>query len=233
MKLLSDITSSLKIKLEWVIESILDKIVFVLTHGHSHQRTNHLSHKDILKAYLTLRKGDIILLGNLKRLRSVIIPGPFTHAAFYLGHKKVIHATPEGVGYATLHHLVSVSDTFAILRIQNVKHRWNIITKAAAFAKQQLGSHYDSFFRHQKHLFFCTELINSAFHHAGYHTGLRDIKPFHATFWQKMEKKLIQVEHWLMPEELIRGRFKLMFLSHNLEKVGRRFICKEGLLSKK
>lgn len=218
----------IKIKLQWILEALEKKLVLYFTRGRSHKRTNHLSHRDIIKVYFKVRKGDVILAGNLKNPVSLVYSGPLTHSAIYVGRRKIVHAIEEGVGYATLHHFTTTYDTLVILRLpERIENRKHIIKKAIKFAREQVGKEYESFFKHEQSHFFCTELVNTAFHHAGHKTGLGNIKPFRSIL-EKVEKKIVEVEHWLRPEEFLRGKFKIVFLSHNLKLKGKKLILKEN-----
>ena len=162
---------------------------FYLLHGVVvHEEKSLLTKEDMFKANLILRKGDFILTGNLHELTSIIIGGAVTHAALYIGHRTFIQATGKGVHFATLHHIFSNHDTFTILRLpKHVKNKNEIIRKAIQFGHKQIGKSYDYFFTESEEKFFCSELVNSCFHHAGYKTGLRSVKPAHS-FIEKAEK---------------------------------------------
>ncbi len=218
--------SPLEVKLKLITTLSLEKIVNVIWKG-KRKRDNLLSQKDIFKIYTKIRKGDIILAGDLKRTTNLIIPSALTHATIYIGRHRIIHAVASGVEYSTLRHLVTTYDTIAILRLpRHIARKRHLIKKAIAYARQQVGRPYQSFFKPSTHHFFCTELVNSAYHHAGHKTGLHSIKPFHSLF-EKIEKEFLTVEHWLQPEEFLKGKFRVVFLSHNLALKGNKLIFSE------
>ncbi len=201
---------------------------FYLLHGVVvHEEKSLLTKEDMFKANLILRKGDFILTGNLHELTSIIIGGAVTHAALYIGHRTFIQATGKGVHFATLHHIFSNHDTFTILRLpKHVKNKNEIIRKAIQFGHKQIGKSYDYFFTESEEKFFCSELVNSCFHHAGYKTGLRSVKPAHS-FIEKAEKKIISARKALRPEHMLNGKFEIVFLSHNLKLKEKKLILHE------
>ncbi len=209
-----------------IYTTLIEKATILLEKVKYRKRTNLLNKKDILKIYLNIRKGDIILAGNLKSPTNFLIPGSLTHAGLYSGHQKVIHAIGNGVESTSLQKILKTYDTLAILRLpKKIPHRRHLIKKAIRYAKLQLGLPYESFFHHHPKHFFCTELVNKAYHHAGYRTGLHNLKPFRTSI-EKVEKEFIEVTHWLKPIEFLHGNFRLVFLSHNLAYNGKEILIR-------
>ncbi|MBI2668288.1 hypothetical protein HYX14_00430 [Candidatus Woesearchaeota archaeon] len=205
-------------------KKIFANLLYWITGMIIHSRKNLLTQRDIIRARVRLRRGDILLLGNLRESSSLFITGPLTHSAIYVGRRRVIEAVGRGVQYNGLQHLFSNYDTLAILRLpKGTRRRHWIIHKAIRFAKEQLGKPYDFDFDAKSGKYFCTELVNKAFRQAGHNTGLRDIKPFR-TFFEKMEKLLFTVRKILQPEEFVRGNFRVVFMSHNLRMKRRRMV---------
>ena len=197
-----------------------------------HRRKNLLSTFDIFKAYLKLRKGDVVLTGNFKSPKNMIIPGALSHASLYIGRGKIIQAIWTGVEYNSVRHLLKESDTLVILRLpRRTKHKRQIIKLAITYAKQQLGKPYENFFREDKKQFFCTELVNESFKNAGYKTKLQSIKPFRTSF-DKISKHILDVTHWLTPIEFLNGNFRIVFLSHNLMYNGKEILIRADTLPK-
>ena len=193
-----------------------------------HEKHSLLTKEDMFKANLKLRKGDFILTGNLHEITSLLIGGAVTHAAIYIGKRTFVQATGDkGVHFTTLHQIFTSHDTFAILRIpKKVKNRNQIIKKAITFAHKQIGKEYDYFFKDGESKYFCSELVNSCYHHAGYKTGLRSVKPAHS--WEaKLIKKATGALKALRPEHMINGKFKVVFLSHNLKLRNNKLILHE------
>ena len=92
-------------------------------------RNNLLSSNDLIKSLLHLRRGDIVLVGDLRRILASIIGGCFTHAILYVGRKQFIEATGNGVRYSTLNHIFTKYDTLAILRLPKHTHYKHRIIK--------------------------------------------------------------------------------------------------------
>lgn len=214
-------------KIKLILKRYFNEAIELLQKIKYHKRTNLLSKKDIFKIWLKIRKGDIILVGNLKEEIDILIPGPLTHSAIYLGHTRVISATWPCVKTSSLRSFLRRYDTFVILRLpKDIPHKHRIIKQVIKFAKLQLGKPYESFGQAKKEHFFCTELVNDAYHHAGYKTGLRSIRQFTTTA-DKIEKNITHVRHWLTPIEFIKGNFRIIFLSHNLFVEKKEFKLKE------
>ncbi len=177
-------------------------------------RKNLLSPTDIIKARLILRKGDIVLWGNLKRASAVFIGGPVTHTSLYLGRRRFIEAVADGVRIAPLRHFFTYYDTMAILRLPKIKWRRKIIREAIAYAKEQLGKPYDFEYSKGSAKLFCSELVNSAYCQTGYDTNLKNLG------YRKnssLIRKIIPASKALRPAQFLEeGNFRTVFLSHNL-----------------
>jgi uncharacterized protein YycO len=216
------------VKLNLICKLSFEKIINLVKREKG-KRKNLLSSRDIFRIYTKVRKGDIILAGDLKKTTNLVIPSALTHATIYIGRRRIIHAIASGVEYSTLHHLVTTYDTVALLRLPpKIRMKRNLIKKAIAYAREQVGKPYESFFKPSTHHFFCTELVNSAYHHAGHKTGLHSIKPFHSLL-EKIEKEFLTVEHWLRPEEFLRGKFRVVFLWHNFVFKGNNLFLREKI----
>jgi hypothetical protein len=206
---------------------IFAHFVYFITGIIVHVRKNLLTHEDLIKARLELRKGDIVLLGNLREISSLFIKGTVTHAALYVGRKKFVHAIGDGVGYASLHHLFTEYDTLVILRLpKRIKKRRRIVKKAIAYAKEQIGKPYDYEFSKDEDKFFCTELVNAAYKHAGHITKLATVGKFHG-FLEGLVKRISLAPKALLPEKFLQGNFRVVFVSHNLKVKKKRLILVE------
>lgn len=198
-------------------KKVFANIIYFISGIVIHPRKNLLSHKDLLQARVKLRKGDVVIAGNLRELSHLFITGPVTHALLYIGHRKFIHAIADGVDYTTLHHLFTEYDTMVIMRLpKGTPHRKRKIKLAIQHAEAQIGKPYDFDFTGDKSKFFCTELVNYAYSKAGHDTGLKSMGRFR-TFEEKIEKRIITATKALHPEKFIEGNFDLIFVSHNLE----------------
>ena len=99
-------------------KKLFANFVFFITGIVIHARKNQLNHKDLVKARLLLRKGDVVLWGNLREVSAMFIRGPVTHASIYVGRRKFIEAVGDGVTFNSFHHFFTEYDTFIILRVQ-------------------------------------------------------------------------------------------------------------------
>ncbi len=183
-------------------------------------RTNHLSKQDLIKSRLRLRRGDIILVGDLHQFCATLIGDPFTHVLMYVGRKRFIEAHQTGVRYINLHYIFTTYDTLAIVRLpQAIHHRQCLIKKAIKYAQKQLGKAYDFDFGKTKQGFFCTKLVNEAYLAAGYKTGLSSTHNPHS-LKAKVLSELSRAINALHPLRFMYGNFKVVMLSHNLVQKG-------------
>lgn len=188
-------------------KKVLANIVFFIIGTIIHHRKNLLNKKDIRLAKSLLKKGDIILVGGLRRLFSVVLREPVTHSMIYLGHNRVIQAVIDGVEIDHLYEIFCEYDTMIILR--EIEHRLNPqiyhkkIEKIIEYTKSKIGKPYDFEFKTSKKRFYCTELLYFAFQKAHLDTGLQ----------------LLRKKAPLHPLKFINNHFDIIFLSHNLKLV--------------
>jgi len=161
------------------------------------ERKNLLTEDDFKNAKKVLEKGDVILVGGLKRLSSLIIKGPVTHSIIYTGWNCAVHSIADGVVTIHLHDLLCEYDTMLILRHKKANRKK--IRKVIAYAFEQVGRPYNFEFNLNKNKFYCTELVYYAFKNAGLEIGVN-------------KKGGI-----LRPIDLIKGEFVPIFKSHNLK----------------
>lgn len=178
-------------------KKILANIIFFFGGTIIHPRKNLLKNHDLREAKKVLKKGDIVLVGGLRRFSSLIIKGPLTHSMMYIGHRGFIHSIADGVEIDNMHSVFCEYDTMLILRskCQNQQK----INKAVTFALSKIGHPFDFEFKDDQEKFYCSELLNSAFKYAKIENGL----PEHG-------KKSIH------PKRFINKNFKAVFISHNL-----------------
>lgn len=181
-------------------------------------RKDLLTPKDAIKARFKLRKGDILLVGDLKPLLSNLLgDDPVTHAVLNIGKGKFIEAKGDGVKKSTFKQVISEYDTLAILRIpKKIPKRRKIIRKAIKYAKSQIGKPYDFEFNKKQESFFCTMLVNQAYLAAGYKTKLRNVHQS-KSLTKQIEKQVSNAVNSLRAVEFTKGNFDTVFLSHNLK----------------
>lgn len=188
-------------------KKVLANIIFFVFGTIIHHRKNLLNKEDIRRAKSLLKKGDIILVGGLRRLSSFIIKGPVTHSMIYLGHNRVIQAVIDGVEIDHLYEIFCEYDTMIILRATehhlNPKKYHKKIEKIIEYAKSKIGKPYDFEFKTTKKGFYCTELLYFAFQKAHLDSGVQ----------------LLRKNAPLHPLKFINNHFNTIFLSHNLKLV--------------
>ena len=206
-------------------KKVIANFIYFFTGIIVHPRKNLLTHKDLIKARIKLRKGDIVLLGNLRETSSFFIKGAVTHTALYLGNKELIHAIGDGVQYVSLHHIFTEYDTLVVLRLPpHIRGRRKIIREAIKYAKTQLGKPYDFEFSRGVDKMFCTELINESFRYAGHDTQLKTINRAKG-FEERILKFISTASLALRPEQFLESNFDVIFMSHNL-KLKRKVVLK-------
>ena len=67
------------------IERLYDNLVFNVFGGDLIKRKNWLTKKDIKDSKKKLKKGDILVVGDLRSAYSKIVNEPVTHSAIYIG----------------------------------------------------------------------------------------------------------------------------------------------------
>ncbi|PIZ51507.1 hypothetical protein COY27_03350 [Candidatus Woesearchaeota archaeon CG_4_10_14_0_2_um_filter_33_13] len=206
-------------------KKVVANLVYFFTGIIIHPRHNLLTHTDLIRARLQLKKGDIALLGNLRETSSFFIKGAVTHTALFLGNKEFIHAVGDGVEFVSLHHLFTEYDTIVILRLpHSIRKRRRIIKDAIKYAKTQLGKPYDFEFTRGIDKIFCTELINESFKHAGHDTKLKTFNRANS-FEERILKLITSASLALRPEQFLESNFDIVFLSHNL-KIKKKLVLK-------
>lgn len=181
-------------------------------------RKNLLSEEDIKTAKKTLKKGDILLLGNLRTIFSSILNDPVTHSALCMNNAKdVVHSIAKGTVVDSLQTILTTYDTIVILRIpKQTPHKKKCITHAIRFAKKRIGQPYNFYFEEKETCLFCSALINKSYLQAGYETGVK-------TFESEMElMNLVKIKipdfvNAIRPVNFINSNFEVVFHSHNIE----------------
>lgn len=166
-----------------------------------HHRENWLNNWDFIRALRRLEKGDIALVGGLRRFSSLVIGDVVTHALIYVGRRTFVHSIADGVETVGLHDVYSEYDTMVILR-PDPSHK-HTIEKAVSYAFAQIGKPYDFDFEKDAEKFYCSELVYYAFKHADFDLGI-----------SKNDSAALRKA--LRPSVFVSGHFKPIFLSHNI-----------------
>ncbi|EKD67421.1 MAG: hypothetical protein ACD_48C00422G0003, partial [uncultured bacterium] len=133
-------------------KKILANLIFFFGATIIHSRNNLLTESDLKKAKQVLKKGDVILVGGLKRLSSFAIRGPVTHSILYTGWNCAIHSIADGVETIHLHDLLCEYDTMLILRHKEASR--SKIKKVIRYAFDQIGKPYNFDFNLNKTRFY-------------------------------------------------------------------------------
>jgi uncharacterized protein YycO len=184
------------------LKKCLANVIFFCGGTVIHHRKNLLKNRDLLLATYKLKKGDIVLVGGLRRLSSMFIGKTITHSLLYIGRRRFVHSVADGVEFTNTHEVFCEYDTMAILRPKHIAK--STIEKAVFHAEAQVGKPYDFDFRMDDKKFYCTELIDRAFLMAGFDCGVSKKAA-------KRKKKLI------LPVDFLNEKFEVIMLSHNLE----------------
>ncbi len=195
------------------IKRLYDNIIFNVFGAIITRRNNWLTKADIKKSKKKLRKGDILLLGNLRTAYSKIINEPVTHSAIYVGGNKVIHAMgEEGVFSERMINIYKRYDTLVILR-SDLKRK--DISKLIKNTRNAIGTPYDFSFSDRDDSVFCTEFVNEMFKKVRYKTHLRSLhKPRSNS--ERILRKINNAAVSIRPSDFLRGNFSPIFFSHNL-----------------
>lgn len=168
------------------------------------KKKNALVETDKSDAKKILKKGDIILVGALRRMHSIYIGGIFTHALLYIGSGNCIHAIAHGVCAVSLDEIFEEYDSMAIVRHSDATSAK--IEKSITYAKKQIGKPFDFHFTNDDEKLYCTELLYKALHHGGLKFNMRD-----------KDRHIQLINEIIHPMHLLQGSLKQVFLSRNLE----------------
>lgn len=207
-------------------KKIFLNVVFNLAGFMLFPRKNLLSKVDIVSCKKTIKKGDIILVGNMRTVFGAVLADPITHAALAVDNKRVVHATLHGVEFKSLKEVYVYYDTIAILRIpMNVSNRGKIIKYALKVARGHLGKPYNYYYRDTKTQFFCSGFVNDLLNNAGGNYGYSTRVDTHARTTNLIDNFGFKIDYKhgsktvlnaLKPAKLLGGNFDIKFISHNL-----------------
>jgi uncharacterized protein YycO len=181
------------------IKKIWANIIFFIGGTIIHPRKNHLKRTDLKRAKKVLKKGDIILVGGLRRVSKLAISpkGCITHSMMYLGYRSFIHSIGDGVEIDGMHDIFCEYDTMIVLRTKNRPKAK--IAKLLKTAKELLGTPYDFEFSKDNNKLYCTEFVYKCYKKSGLKTGIP------------------KGTHPIRPENFLNSSFEIVFTSHNLE----------------
>lgn len=196
-----------------LFKRILSQLLFVILVTKITLRKNHLEEEDYLLAIKAIKAGDVILVGGFRAISGLFMGKFFTHSLLYIGAGECIHADADGVDTIPLKELFTAYDTLIILRPQIITNGEEIIQATINFANNQIGKPYDFYLEHRHDRFFCTQLINVAFEHAGFDTGVglkeKLRQDFLWIFWRI--RKVVRADDFL------KGNFETIYISKSLK----------------
>jgi uncharacterized protein YycO len=112
---------------------------------------------------LKIAPGDTLLSTTFGQFSNIFIPGPFKHAAIYLGDELVIEAVGTGVRVISLADFVFKKDRVAVLR-PNFMSAF-LAEAAAQYLSNFAGVEYDYLFTPGVERFYCSELVQFGYEH--------------------------------------------------------------------
>jgi len=202
-----------------IFQKMLSQVVFIILVTKITNRKNHLKKEDYENAKEIVHLGDLVLVGGFRTVSGFFMGKTFTHSLLYIGNGECVHADADGVDTITFAELFLAYDTMLILRPKIKHNREEIIRKAIAFAKSQIGKPYDFYLEHRRDRYFCTQLINVAFKQAGFDTGVgiktKIKKHFLRIFWR--------IKRVVKAGDFLRGNFSIVFISKNLRRRSKHF----------
>lgn len=176
-------------------------------------RDNLLSPTEYRAVKNMLEPGDIVLAGDHRHMSAVMIGGAVTHSLLALGGTSLIHAVGHGVEKTKLRALFKQYDTLAVMRPRlDAAQKGSVIPVACAWAVAQIGKPYDYEFDTDTEKFFCTQLVNRAYHEAGYDLALAPMEPEENPVLERMRRW----KHAVRPSDVAHGNVDPVFLSRFL-----------------
>ncbi len=188
-------------------------------------RNNLLTPKEYKKVKKIIVPGDIVLVGDHRHMSAMIIGGAVTHALLFINGHTLIHAIAHGVQETTLRKLFQEYDTLIVLRPLIDDQKEKIVSKAIAWAKEQMNMPYDYEFDTDTEKLFCTQLVNEAYHHAGFDLGLTN----HEITNNIVTEQIRRWKNAIRPKDMIKGKVKILFLSSFLKKDENSVVLREAL----
>ena len=202
---------------------IFDNVAFFIAALIIRPRDNLLNKRDRILTRLKIRRGDIVLVGNLRAVFSLFVDGPVTHSTLYAGYGRFIHAHAAGVEYISMREILALYDTLMILRVKNVPGRKKIRRNVIRTARRQIDKPFNFTFNTTHEAWFCTQLVNETFLSSGYDTGVSTFRVPEKPI-EKIKQKITNAAAALRPIDFCKGNFDVIFHSHTIEKKGDKYI---------
>ncbi len=165
-----------------------------------------LKKRDRKKVKKLMRKGDLLIVGNLKVASSLLMKGPLTHAMMYTGKGKFYHAIGHGVEKISLGKVFKIYDTCVLLRPNYPDKKG--AARSVKFIKAQKGKPYNFDTEGKGDSYYCTQLAQEALGAGGVIVELGS------------ENRSVLNWSFVDPMDFLGVGFDTVFVSHNLKVEG-------------
>jgi len=196
-----------------IFRRALSNIAFFILTTKITRRKNFLTQEDFILAKGIIQKGDVVLVGDFRRISSLFMGKFFTHTLLYVDKKKCIHANVDGVSTILFEKLFEEYDTLLIMRPQ-IKHNFNqTIDNVIAFASQKIGTAYNFYFEYRQDSYVCTQLIETSFQESGVNINIgakRKAKENRFRIFSRIHRAT-------RADDFLKGDFKILFVSKNIK----------------
>ncbi len=174
-------------------------------------RQSQLTENDLQEVKKMSKGGDVVLVGQHHRFSHFLIPGVITHAVLYTGDGVCVHAVADGVCEITLGELIKEYDTLILVRPSKIEE--SSVCAAIDYAKKHIGTPFNFFFQPGTQHYYCSQLVNDAFHHAGFHTRL----PNNTRSKRRTIRSIIGIQNPLHPFNFTKGAFDIVYSSKEIK----------------
>jgi len=193
---------------------VLSNIAFFILTTKITGRQNRLTQEDFISAKEIAQKGDVILVGDFRRISRFFTGEFFTHSLLYAGNNKCIHANVDGVNTILFEKLFEEYDTLLIMR-PKIKNNFNkTIDRVIASASNKIGLAYNFYFEHRHDRYICTQLIESSFQESGININIR---AKHKTTEGRF-RIFSRMRRIVKADDFLKGDFKILFVSKEIKK---------------
>jgi uncharacterized protein YycO len=176
-------------------KKILANTMFLFATTRYTKRKNNLQYKDLEKVEKIIKKGDIVLVGGLRRMSKFFIRGIFTHCLIHNEKDKMIHSIADGVEEVSLSEIFNEYDTLLVLRHREINEEKS--EKVRNYVKSKIGKPFNFEFGKDENRFYCSYLAYLAY--------------------QQVELKTVNMnKNVIHPMQHINDRFEIVFASNNL-----------------
>ena len=152
---------------------------------------------EIRQVLNTIRPGDILLRSYKNYLDGYLIPGFFSHVAFYKGDGRVIHA----IGYGVLDEDILTftrCDSIAIMRFKPGLIDEETIKTVIQRAESLIGKKYDFQFQLGDDKYYCSEFVREIYKEKQFILSV-DPEPINLLFGLVKRKAILPDAFWSSP----------------------------------